>query len=307
MQILSALLPTTCAIILHPVYRSLLPSCQSTVSVALENMHGLRTFSADGAAKEIGGDELYVTIADGNGSPVAVATVLDSGGGRYELRYNRIDTRPENELLIEPHNATIEVVLQYTCGAGRLDPMLKHDWNSSGALNKVLLHQPIEKPLRSWEAQHQPSASDRLIDLTKYTALLALGDSMLRTLLPPEDLLAAPMAYAAINFPRDATPHALASAARQLPTTSRMLVLVGLGTWDLLENSGTESLSQFEEGLRDMFRLIRATFPNATLVLKSFSAVHPHRISCSAAICRSRAFGEWSCGDKCVARTKYLR
>lgn len=244
--------------------------------------------------KKVGGDEYYVSIRV-SGRDVAVAHVSDQHDGSYALLYQRV------ELPLDPttsEHASLHVVLQYTCGGGRLDPPLKDRMPTSGAVNALLLvrratHAP---PLIQYvpPTPAQPEVEVAKIDLSSFDAIVAIGDSTMRQFRPRDAVasrMALPMGFHQLSFvitPESASRCAqsarFARSAYGGGGASRQLVLFGGGTWDVMTEYGggaaTLSLHAYAAAFVHCLRGVRQAFPNGTLVLKSLSALHPHRVAC---------------------------
>ena len=247
-------------------------------------------------AKSVGGDEYYVAIMDGH-REVAVAVTHDMGNGRYRLHFDRVEV-PGPQKPRPPRGYKLRVILQYTCGAGRLDPPVKHGWETSGALNTA-----IPAQVAGWASLHTlvppmpPDHSASRIDLSAFDAIVAIGDSTVREFRPRPDVVARmrpSLRFHQLSFLLSRRTSiecgTTAKLARQVQggRGERQLVIFGGGTWDVMTEYGSKmaleqtALADYEEGLALCLRAVRQAFPNATVVLKSLEALHPHRVDCAS-------------------------
>ena len=281
--------------------------------------------------KRVGGDDLYVSIVE-DGFDVAVAHVNDLADGSYELFFERVEMPAPRAPPRASHRkdtaqpAQLRVVLQFSCGIGRLSPPLKQWWNDSGWIRQTL-------PLR--RAQGAPSsqalvpaaslapASPSLIDLHRFAAIAAIGDSTLRMFRPLDSTQVPQLHFTDCSGAMNWRPGMCQDAANAALKAqggrshgSRQLVIFGSGSWDILDSRGfsprrdtsSTTLEQYKVQFTKCLRDIRRVFPGATFLMKSLFALHPHRVECDKAAlgCTGGYLGVYSCGTKCLKRTRYL-
>ena len=203
--------------------------------------------------KRVGGDDLYVSIVE-DGFDVAVAHVNDLADGSYELFFERVEMPAPRAPPRASHRkdtaqpAQLRVVLQFSCGIGRLSPPLKQWWNDSGWIRQTL-------PLR--RAQGAPSsqalvpaaslapASPSLIDLHRFAAIAAIGDSTLRMFRPLDSTQVPQLHFTDCSGAMNWRPGMCQDAANAALKAqggrshgSRQLVIFGSGSWDILDSRG---------------------------------------------------------------------
>ena len=291
--------------------------CRPTTSVRLDGASLLRSYVGD-SPKSVGGDDFYVSVVGDGGFDVAVAHVADVGDGTYRLKFSRIEEPAYHGDSREPG---MHAVLLFSCGDGRLDPPHKQAWNGSGALNVNLLVESCASPRReqsttlSCAAFHEWASTTESpttrINLDDFDGVIAVGDSTVRMFSPLSASLGPVLGhlrlrYVPMNTLDRCSDAAAAAANKSAGKRHRELVLLGAGTWDLLDGKARSDLAGYKELLASCMRLIRGALPNAQLMLRSLMAVHPQRVACTQAICDRGTFGGYSCGAACRARVKYL-
>lgn len=169
----------------------------------------------------------------------------------------------------------------------------------------------------------QPSNGDGLIDLSRFDAVVAIGDSTMRQFRPTNaDRMRVRIEFHQLSFLLDASSARRcgerARMARRVlggaASPARQLVLYGGGTWDVMSEYGGGSetthlpLPEYEAAFATCLRGVRAAFPNATLVLKSLQALHPHRVDCQTATSQLlvNAQNARNRTSTCHVRTKYM-
>lgn len=292
--------------------------CLPTTSVRLR-ADGLLDSFHGAARKGTGGDEYYVRVVE-DGREVAVADALDNQDGSYSLSFVQVEMPAPRG---PTSAAALRVLLQFSCGVGGHDPPFKARWNASGwTLHEMPIKlAPSAPPAVTLVSPASPLPVAR-IDLRKYEALAAIGDSTVRHFRP---LLISTLplkftytdASGAIYYraggQRKPTCEVAADSALAaqggVNHGARQLVLFGVGAWDLFDETTATALTtaaQYKAAFVQCLQQIKRRFPGGTLVLKSLFTMHPQRVDCEKAMCQSRMWGMASCGARCYARTKYM-
>lgn len=196
----------------------------------------LQALDQDGAQKGVGGDEFYVTYTDNYHSmanaaspndshttalssrrqpqqdhhPTAVAVVTDLDNGRYRLEFTTSPFRrrdPCHSRLLG--HGMLSVVLQYTCGLGKVDQPLKNDrgqWREGGSSVAVYVQQNVTAPPLTpflppsiihtthggRRRNNNKNNNSFPIDLGRYSTIIPLGDSILQNFMEPLDVVRPP-------------------------------------------------------------------------------------------------------------------
>jgi len=154
----------------------------------------IETLDQHSNRKTVGGDEFtvifmaYKNMDDKSTiprskyeTPTATALVQDQRDGTYTLDWVRSPyglKRPSKETHTNHRNeGVIYVYLHYTCDMGRLTLPLKKDWRKGGGLLNSMYYQSnvTAPPMRQF--QRPP-----FIDLSQFTKVICLGDSVLRNM-----------------------------------------------------------------------------------------------------------------------------
>jgi len=167
-------------------------NCESTSQIQMnfKQLHEqegsslvIQSLNKDGLVKIEGGDEYYIEyFSTGSNSADAIGYVKDLGDGSYKVDFMQPLLRKKNGTdqadNILP-GGKITVILQYTCGIGKLMPPSKKKWSTSGAIN------------RKWEASlpehfhlHVVSAEKRVKpmqfpELASFDYVYSVGDSLM--------------------------------------------------------------------------------------------------------------------------------
>ncbi|CAB9499766.1 expressed unknown protein [Seminavis robusta] len=159
---------------------SLIRVYRSDLITLTESLWTLETLDSKRRPKAVGGDEYYITYtAEGHTEPTAIAYIHDWNNGNYSFHFVSSPTAPEQQNLqdlAERSTGTLTVVLEQSCGMGRLAPPLKQYWHTSGAINQVykLDGIPAPKHIQRFQFPNQ----DRRINLGQYHQVVMMGDSM---------------------------------------------------------------------------------------------------------------------------------
>jgi hypothetical protein len=152
----------------------------------------LQTFDGRGCAKNVGGDEFYITFHTsrhciaGNHRPIATAVTTDLDNGQYILQFV---SSPMNQsiadLLKKP--TFLSVHFQYSCHIGHLSPPIKDSWLNGGCTHTVYLCPlPFESAIELRRMYHPPIQSFQPPHpahyLDEFDAILAFGDSVMEHL-----------------------------------------------------------------------------------------------------------------------------
>lgn len=261
--------------------------CPATAQVRLtthtDNSWILHAYDADGNAKTVGGDEFYIVYGD-----EAVAFVHDNEDGSYSLDFVE---RP-----IQPNVTTSDLIIhfQFTCGMGQLGPPQKVHWATGGHMGWS----------ETWKEAPRPSirpvippSSGRL-----KVPMLGFGDSTMGNLFKrngTHHFRPTSETYWRQNIGMELNTTTLPIWIKELNRKDKVYlsdpnatILVGSFLWDIVEDAPRDD--EFTNHLYAVRQFLQYLKENsrATIVWKSGSAVHPHRIG--------------RCRRKCTRRAKYV-
>ena len=275
----------------------------------------LQTMDDRGQLKTQGGDEFYVAYFDdyeiSEVDPTAVAWVLDHHDGTYELDFVSTPLRRA----LRPGRrgkGILHVFFQYTCSIGTLFPPTKEAWKSGGLSNLYFTQTNVpEPPIRLFEP---PSK----YNLSQFATVFFVGDSLFHQLArteEPERNYFRPNTYMADVIQSDlnmatlvpkflnhlVTRHGrefegFVPGLKQQRDTKNIAVLIGSSVWDLLASTQQDpSWLNHLAACRSYVEEIQKRFPRITVIWKSGTAMHVHRLP---ADCAERNF--------CKKRTRYM-
>jgi hypothetical protein len=264
----------------------------------------LHAIDVDGNPKTIGGDEFYVTFTDQaveitasassqhsrSHHPTAVADITDLQNGRYRLNFTASPLNHRHVVGRRVGKGHLTVILQYTCGIGKMERPTKNHWSSGGHMvvrqwtTRVAIDSPTIHPFQP------PVLSATAIDLSKFDRIVPFGDSLMQQFVRP---LFGPMppkhkskAFKNIGMPLNtATVSKWIQALDERVPRPGDALLVGSHTWDLLTPSSPKTtnptaasllLDDHGAAVRMFVQHVRKWYPNVTLVWKSATAMHVH-------------------------------
>lgn len=288
-------------------------SCASTngyqvIDVSLKHwtMQSLQSVRGQSIAKQLGGDEFYMTIVCHEQQHPLVAYAVDMTDGRYFVEFRT--NMDANTHIILRSSCRVVLTLQYTCGFGSLPPPLKANFSDGRYINKeVLVNSTYALGHRIPTMEEvQPNR----LNLSSFDSLHFIGDSLMsqffagRTLNATYTRIQAPLASDTVQRYFKVPIQNEIRARLKNDTQSRVLIVLNSGVWDLLEdgtNSSHPYMSTscchsdfwFEDHLITLDGLLNqltSEFKHVKFAWKSMTAAHVHRIgSCKDVLCRKRS------------------
>lgn len=279
----------------------------------------LTTMGQDGQPKSVGGDELYITFYEEGQprqNPLAIANITDINDGTYKVVFSQSPTAAceRYDTQTNDNNATVlgtlEVILEQTCGIGSLPPPIKQDWNVSGSVNVFYVVPNIAAP-QHIEPFQAPNRNGQ-IDLSRYTKVVVLGDSLLGQFVCAENdrpslehcatfrpnvwkgnLIQASLHLGTLEQPFLSRARGdLQKVLGMLNTATttnvqqnnnpRVALVVGSGVWDILADDTSQGGIDFANHLqacRQLIVTLRDEFPNINIYWKSMTAMHIHQVA----------------------------
>ena len=295
----------------------------------------LQSLDDSGVVKQVGGDELYVTlyplndsiISDPHGdpkAPLAVAHVQDLQNGNYQLQFvvpplisDSTLARPREHVIPPEQPMRLQVILQYTCGMGQMEPPTKQTWITGGHINAHFatstplttttstttitpIIQPIGlSPLSLWPQLtifHLPTYPQSLSNLKQFKHVLVFGDSLMGQLVGDtshgynnissyyqsnirygDNILQPLNKYTRNQWLVDIRRY-FGSILRHADVGT-VALLLGSSTWDLLDQSSTNhDWYDHISTCRRLLQTIQQSYPNVTIVWRLPTAMHIHVI-----------------------------
>ena len=257
--------------------------------------------------KTVGGDEFYLSLLD-KGNPatgvLAIGHATDLQDGRYSVSFQTL--LPDQQVL--NGNYLVTNMMQYSCGRGFLPPPAKAKWQDGKYINRLV---EVDVSAITSPPHIVPMKTAPLLDLTQFDKVIALGDSLMEQLFHGRGpKLGKLVQYVKINAPlsTDMVHSKFLSPIRgALNTTVRgtkkIALLLNSGLWDLLEDGSARRKpyisksccrndTLFEDhgqALELLISTLEGEYPQVTLVWKSMTGVHVHRIGdCADQNCRRR-------------------
>jgi hypothetical protein len=271
----------------------------------------LQALDVTGTRKTVGGDEFYITYRRDESSsidPSAVALIHDNKDGTYTLDFFTTPMDPHLPKPLQHSNANstgkITIYHQYTCGIGFIAPPHKNAWEGGGALFAEYTRRNVPEPLIR---EYVPPAV--VVNLSKFSAVYFVGDSLMREIVFADTIENSrtdrSFYYQKTTFYQENVRselrtgmlngftskiqkwhgkellHASDNTTDSSEQQKGVALVLGSAVWDIIK-SRVDRGSFFADHLlacRQLVDQMRARYPNVTIVWKSPTALHIHRVN----------------------------
>lgn len=240
----------------------------------------LQSLDESGTPKTIGGDEYYITYTEESGLR-SVAFIEDCANGLYRLQFTEapLNARPSNG------SGTVDIYLEWSCGLGLVQPPLKDTWFTGGMINAHWNRSNMAAPshVKTWQNPNH----DKL--LHRYLHVVNIGDSTMVQFVSrnwcTKNYKRNIRCNKGLKSPyymhmRNGTMEMVRSSDAFL-TEDNVALLLGSNAWDITADvlglMGAE-MREFTETATTLIREIREIYPNVTVIWKSGTSLHPHRL-----------------------------
>jgi hypothetical protein len=237
--------------------------------------------------------------------PTAVAQITDLQNGRYRLEFVASPLNARLHRMVG--HGSVTVYFQYTCGIGKLHPPVKNDtikWKDGGSTVVKYVKQSVAiPPIRPF---HPPSVSSHNVDLSNYTIVIPLGDSLMQQFTKPLQLFP-PNMQTPLNdetvktwihriqngrwwrqqFGLAAQMHQRRMMQQKSTNKTHIInhstdnqkfgaILIGSHAWDLLALVGFKGGQSHADSLVTLVKFLQKEYPYMDVILKAPFAMHIH-------------------------------
>lgn len=287
----------------------------STSSGSSQMRWMLQALDINGKEKKMGGDELYITFQQdmSNKHPIAVAIINDYRDGRYGLDFSSTPMNPELFEQMDPtRGGNLILYYTYTCDMADIPPPLKKDWPHGGLVDTIYhVNVPRPPPIKTFQPPSLPK------NVKPFDHVVGVGDSLMmqfsgawyeveqyfRSNGSYTDRFGAPLNSDTLESYIGKIKSDIKETQKKLPKgeSSSLLVLLGSGVWDILEDEQKYRLQgkSFNDHAHVVAALLKKVTEdyknndNIQFAWKSITATHAHTS-------RVKTAGSWK-----LHRTKY--